>query len=184
MSDAEFGLLTSVFLWVYGGLSPFAGFLADRFQRSRVIIVSVFVWSAVTLLTSQAKTLHQLLFTRALMGISEACYLPAALALITDYHRGSTRSLATGLHLSGLMWVALSRDGRLARRATRLELPCFFGSACGRGLFHCCSLFVLRDPRRADVLPAIRATARKFFGCAAASVQPRIILFCCWFTGA
>jgi predicted MFS family arabinose efflux permease len=36
------------------------------------------------------------------MGISEACYIPAALALITDYHRTRTRSLATGLHMSGL----------------------------------------------------------------------------------
>lgn len=36
------------------------------------------------------------------MGISEACYIPAALALIVDYHRGPTRSLATGLHMSGV----------------------------------------------------------------------------------
>jgi MFS family permease len=36
------------------------------------------------------------------MGISEACYIPAALALITDYHKGATRSLATGIHMSGL----------------------------------------------------------------------------------
>ena len=41
MTDAQFGLLTSVFLWIYGILSPFAGYLADRFNRSRVIIVSL-----------------------------------------------------------------------------------------------------------------------------------------------
>jgi len=103
MTDAQFGLLTSVFLWVYGLLSPFAGFLADRFNRSRVIIVSLFVWSAVTWLTSHATTFEQLLATRALMGISEACYIPAALALIADYHRGHTRSLATGIHMAGIM---------------------------------------------------------------------------------
>lgn len=103
MTDAQFGLLTSVFLWIYGLLSPFAGYLADRFNRSRVIIVSLFVWSAVTWLTSYATTFEELLVTRALMGISEACYIPAGLALITDYHRGTTRSLATGIHMAGIM---------------------------------------------------------------------------------
>jgi len=103
MTDAQFGLLTSVFLWVYGLLSPFAGFLADKFNRSRVIIGSLFVWSLVTYLTSHATTFQELLATRALMGISEACYIPASLALISDYHRGSTRSLATGIHMSGIM---------------------------------------------------------------------------------
>ena len=43
-----------------------------------------------------------MLAARFLMGVSEACYIPAALALITDYHKGKTRSLATGLHMSGL----------------------------------------------------------------------------------
>ncbi|HMI02100.1 MAG TPA: MFS transporter [Pedobacter sp.] len=103
MTDAQFGLLTSVFLWVYGLLSPFAGFLADRFNRSHVIIASLFVWSIVTYLTAHATSFEELLVTRALMGVSEACYLPAALALITDYHKGGTRSLATGIHMGGVM---------------------------------------------------------------------------------
>ena len=102
MTDKQFGLLTSVFLWVYGALSPFAGFLADRFGRSRVIVVSLFCWSAITWLTGHAKTFDQLLCARALMGISEACYIPAGMALIMDYHRGPTRSLANGIHVSGV----------------------------------------------------------------------------------
>jgi len=102
MSDAQFGLLTSWFLWVYGLLSPFAGFLADRFSRTRLIIGSLLVWSILTWLTGHARTFDQLIVVRALMGISEAVYLPAALALIADYHRGSTRSFATGIHMTGL----------------------------------------------------------------------------------
>lgn len=103
MSDTQFGLLTSVFLWIYGLLSPGAGFLADRFSRSKVIIGSLFVWSVVTWLTSHATTFEELLLTRALMGVSEACYIPAALALIMDYHAGKTKSLATGIHMGGVM---------------------------------------------------------------------------------
>jgi MFS family permease len=103
MSNAQFGLLTSVFLWVYGLLSPFAGFLADRFNRSRVIIGSLLLWSLITVITAHVKTYEQLLLTRALMGISEACYIPAAAALIVDFHKGATRSRATGIHIAGIM---------------------------------------------------------------------------------
>ncbi len=103
MTEAQFGLLTSVFLWIYGLLSPLAGFLADHFSRSRVIIGSLLVWSAVTWLTAFATTFEELLATRVLMGISEACYIPASLALIVDYHKGSTRSLASGIHIAGIM---------------------------------------------------------------------------------
>jgi MFS family permease len=120
MTDAQFGLLTSVFLWVYGLLSPFGGFLADRFSRTGVVVGSLFVWSAVTWLTGHARTFDQLLVARALMGISEACYIPAALSLIADYHRGSTRSLATGVHMSGIMVGAAlgGLGGWLAERHT------------------------------------------------------------------
>ncbi len=102
VSDAELGLLTPAFLWVYGIFSPLVGFLADRRSRKKVILVSLIVWSVVTWLTGHAQSFSQLLIARALMGISEACYIPAALALIADYHNERTRSLATGLHQSGL----------------------------------------------------------------------------------
>ena len=103
MTETQFGLLTSVFLWVYGLLSPVGGFLADRLRRSHVILGSLFVWSIVTWMTAHATTFQELLATRALMGISEACYIPAALAFITDYHKGNTRSLAVGLHMVGVI---------------------------------------------------------------------------------
>lgn len=102
LSDAQFGLLTSVFLWSYGLLSPFGGFFADKYSRKKVIVFSVSIWSAVTLWTGFTSSFNEMLVARVFMGLSEACYIPAALALITDYHKGKTRSLATGLHMSGL----------------------------------------------------------------------------------
>ena len=101
MTDAQFGLLTSVFLWVYALFSPLAGFIADRFGKRRVIIGSLLIWSAVTWLTGHATSFSELIVTRALMGISEAFYIPAALSLIIDYHKGPTQSIATGVHLTG-----------------------------------------------------------------------------------
>lgn len=97
-TDANWGFMLGQFKWVYAFLSPFGGWLADRIGRRRVICGSLFAWSAVTWFTSQATTYDQLLWTRSLMGISEAFYIPAALALIADYHLGATRSRAVGLH--------------------------------------------------------------------------------------
>lgn len=102
LDDAQFGLLTSVFLWSYGILSPLGGFLADKYSRRGVIIFSVGVWSAATVWTGFVSSFEEMVAARIIMGISEAFYIPAGLALITDYHRGKTRSLATGLHFSGL----------------------------------------------------------------------------------
>ena len=101
-SDAQWGFVLASFKWVYAGLSPIGGFIADRFSRRRVIAGSLFVWSAVTWWTGHVHTYEQLVTARALMGVSEAFYIPAALALISDYHLGATRSRAVGLHQTGI----------------------------------------------------------------------------------
>jgi MFS transporter, Spinster family, sphingosine-1-phosphate transporter len=103
MSDVQLGLLGSVFLWVYGLSSPVAGYLGDRFRRKKVILWSLVIFSASTFATGMALARWHLLWLRGLLGISEALYLPAALALIADYHSSRTRSTAVGLHQTGLL---------------------------------------------------------------------------------
>ncbi|HEX3876158.1 MAG TPA: MFS transporter, partial [Bryobacteraceae bacterium] len=102
LDDFQLGLLSTVFLWVYGAASPFGGYLADRIGRKQILVLSLAIWTVVTLLTGCARNFPELLAARALMGLSEACYLPAALALIAELHSQNTRSLATGIHQSGL----------------------------------------------------------------------------------
>lgn len=97
-----FGALMAVFLWIYGIVSPFAGIVADRVSRKWLVVGSLFVWSAVTFLMGYAENFQQLYWLRALMGISEALYIPSALSLIADWHEGRSRSLAIGLHMTGL----------------------------------------------------------------------------------
>lgn len=98
----NFGRLMAVFLWIYGLMSPMAGLIADRINRKWLIIGSLGVWSFVTLTMGYATSFGQLFVLRAIMGISEALYMPAGLSLIADYHRGNTRSLAVGLHMTGI----------------------------------------------------------------------------------
>jgi MFS family permease len=102
IDHGRFGLFSTVFLLVYGICSPFAGYLADRVGRKPVIISSLAIWSAATLLTGYVTEYWQMITARIMLGVSEAFYMPAAVALIVDYHEGRTRSRATGLHLSGV----------------------------------------------------------------------------------
>ena len=164
MSDAQFGLLTSGFLWVYAFASPFAGFFADRFSRRLVIIISLFAWSVITWLTAYVKTFEQFLVLRTLLGLSQACYIPAAVALIIDFHRGPTRALAAGIHVTGMVaGSALGGvGGWLAAEYGWSHAYIIIGVPnLALGVLLC---FTLRDPPREGVgepaaggtLPAIR----------------------------
>lgn len=103
LNKAEaFGALMAIFLWIYGFVSPVAGAVADRVSRKWLVVCSLFVWSGVTFLMGSAENFHQLYWLRAVMGISEALYIPSALSLIADWHEGKSRSLAIGIHMTGL----------------------------------------------------------------------------------
>lgn len=103
LRNAEaFGALMAIFLWVYGIASPFSGAVADRISRKWLIVGSLGVWSGVTYAMGYCNDFHQLMWLRGIMGISEALYIPSALSLIADYFTGKGRSLAIGLHMTGL----------------------------------------------------------------------------------
>ena len=103
LAKAEnFGLLMAIFLWIYALMSPISGIIADRTNRKNMIVCSLFIWSGVTMAMGYATTFNQIYVLRAIMGFSEAFYIPAALSLIADYHQGSTRSFAIGIHTTGI----------------------------------------------------------------------------------
>jgi len=101
-SATNFGYLMGIFLWVYGFMSPVSGIIADKVNRKWLIVISLFVWSGVTYGMGYAKNFHEIYWLRAIMGISEALYIPAGLSLIADFHTEKTRSLAIGIHMTGL----------------------------------------------------------------------------------
>ena len=148
--EANWGKILALFKWVYAILSPIGGYIADRYSRRYVIVGSLFVWSGVTWMTGHVTTYEQMLATRALMGMSEAFYIPAALALIADFHMGPTRSRAVGAHQMGIYLgvIAGGFSGYIA------DDPNFgwrwaFG-ACGLiGVLYAFPLlFFIRDPQR------------------------------------
>jgi MFS transporter, ACS family, D-galactonate transporter len=102
VSATNFGRLMAVFLWIYAFMSPVSGMIADRLNRKWLIVISLIVWSGVTVAMGYANSMNQLYILRAVMGVSEAFYVPAGLSLIADYHQGKTRSMAIGFHTSGI----------------------------------------------------------------------------------
>lgn len=150
-SDAEWGFVLASFKWVYAFLSPVGGYIADRFSRRHVIVASLLAWSAVTWWTGHVGSYHELVAARALMGVSEAFYIPAALALITDYHFGRTRSRAVGIHQTGIyLGLILGGFAGHVADAPGLGWRWAFSAAGVAGIVYAAPLFLLlRNPARA-----------------------------------
>mgnify|MGYP003335802696 CR=1 FL=1 len=162
-TDAQWGFVLACFKWVYAALSPVGGFIADRFSRRLVIATSLFAWSIVTWATGHVTSYEGLVATRALMGVSEAFYIPAALALIADFHAGPTRSRAVGIHQTGIyLGLILGGFAGYVADAPSLGWRWAFDAGGLVGVLYAVPLFfLLRDPPRpADGKPrATPATA-------------------------
>jgi len=164
VTETKFGLLTSAFLWVYAVVNPLGGFLADRFSRSWMIVASMAGWATITWLTSFVHSFEQLLVLRMLFGMCAAFNLSAGLSLVCDYHRGATRSLATGIHNAGYtIGIALgSLSGALADwRGWRFVFSVVGLAAMAYCVVVACLLRDLpredrKDGEPAEVLPRIR----------------------------
>ncbi len=161
MSDVELGAIGSFFLLSYACGSPFAGLLADRRSRSRLVTISLLSWSVVTAASGLSSNSGQLLFARVLLGLAECLYLPAAIALIADYHGVASRALAMGIHVAGLsfgMIVGGTLGGYLGQTfGWRVMFFCLGGAGMAMALL--CH-FVLAD--KGPLSSPARVTATPF----------------------
>jgi MFS family permease len=100
--DFQLGIIGSAFAWIYAAVAPFAGIAADRTSRKRLIIAACIIWSFFTLATAWCGNFSSFVTVRALTGLAETFYFPAAMALISDFHAPATRSRAMSLHQSAV----------------------------------------------------------------------------------
>lgn len=182
-SAANFGYLMAVFLWIYGLMSPAAGLIADKLNRKWLIVGSLFVWSLVTYAMSHATTFNQLYILRALMGISEALYIPAGLAMIAEYHSPKTRSLAIGIHMTGI-YAGQALGGFGATVAHHFSWQYTFSIFGLIGMLYSFVLvFFLKDKRNRPsaqerVLPQSRMSLLKGLPLLLTNASFWVILFC------
>ena len=149
----------SVFLWIYAIMSPISGIIGDRLNRKWLIVGSLFVWSSVTLLMGFATTYNEVMVLRALMGVSEALYMPAGLSLIADYHQGKSCSLAVGIHMTGL-YVGQAIGGFGATVAAAFSWHTAFFSFGLIGVVYALILIVfLHEKRRQPAAPIDKTDA-------------------------
>jgi MFS family permease len=176
-TEKNWGFMLGQFKWVYAFLSPIGGYIADRSSRRVTICASLFVWSAVTWWTGHVYSFNDLILARSLMGISEAFYMPAALALIADYHSGHTRSRAVGLHQMAIYCgVIVGGFGGHVADAPMLGWRIAF-DACGMfGMFYTVPLvMLLRDaPVRDEIVESATIESRRPFAERKATLVSRV----------
>jgi MFS family permease len=143
MTDLQIGLTATVFLWTYALLSPLAGYLGDRFSRRTVLLVSITSWNVVTILSGLATSPWHLITLRMLVATAQVCYMPTALAFLTDFHDQKTQGKGIGLYQVGAYVGIFLAGFPAAYVATHLGWRMMFLLSGGTGLVCAALLFTL-----------------------------------------
>jgi MFS family permease len=149
LNDAQLGVAGGAFMWAYALFGPAAGWLGDRVSRKRLILGALIFWSCFTAATALAQNFWQLTACRALGGLGEAFYFPAAMSLLSDYHGRATRSRAMALHQSGVYAGTIAGGGAAGwfGQYYGWRAPFWWFGALGIGLA-AILFFLLREPER------------------------------------
>jgi MFS transporter, Spinster family, sphingosine-1-phosphate transporter len=108
LNDFKFGLLAGSFMIVYTIMTPFVGWVGDRYSRRKILAFGVGLWSLATVGTTFSRDFYHMCFWRALLGVGEASYGSVAPALISDLFPRRLRG-----RVMGLFYLALPVGGAL-----------------------------------------------------------------------
>lgn len=149
LSNVQLGIVAGAFMWVYAAFGPIAGLIGDRLSRKSLILGGFFFWSVVTIATALSTQYWHLVLFRALEGLGEAFYFPAAMSMVADYHGPRTRSRAMAIHQSSVY------AGTIAGGTVAGVMGQFYGWRSGFYLFGTAGValavllfFFLREPER------------------------------------
>ncbi|GEM_PF-1588278 len=151
LSEAEFGLLWTLFTVGYIASAPFVGFFTDRYRRPRIFAVCIAIWSLATISSGFAATKPVLYVSRVLIGIGEAGCLIIGPSLISEFFERRVRGRALSTFYLGLP---------LGGMAGYVVGGLFENFWSWRGAFLCAGLpglllsaviWTLRDPPRGSV---------------------------------
>ncbi|MBV8715106.1 MAG: MFS transporter [Chloroflexi bacterium] len=148
LSDFNVGLLGSAFTLVYALAALPFGLWADRGARRVVIGAGVALWSVATLVTGLTSNFLQLFTTRAVLGIGEASYYPAATSLLGDFFPRKVRGRIMAIWSVGSAFgiaAGFAGGGLIAARFG--WRPAFFVTAAP-GLVLAFLAFRVREPLR------------------------------------
>jgi MFS family permease len=164
LTDAEGGLLQSVFIVTYSLVSPLAGWLGDRHPRLPLAAVGVLVWSAATVASGLAPTFALLLLARAVIGVGEASYAVVTPSLLSDYYPAEQRGWALAVFYAAIpAGTALGYVvGGAVGEAFGWRAAFFIAGAPGAVLG--LALLFLREPRRGALDAAGPAATPLAFG--------------------
>ena len=102
LSDVEIGMLTGfAFALFYGTAGIGISWLADRYNRKRIIALSMVAWSLMTAVTGAAQNFWQLFLARIGVGVGESGAIPVSHSIIGDYFRPRQRSAVLAVFTSG-----------------------------------------------------------------------------------
>ncbi len=108
IDDFRYAVLAVSFMIVYTIVSPFMGWLGDRYDRRMLLAGGVGLWSFATVGTAFSNDFYHIFFWRALLGVGEASYGVIAPSLLADLFPVKQRGRAMGVY-----YLALPLGGAL-----------------------------------------------------------------------
>lgn len=101
LTDADYAIITTTFLWTYAIAYAFSGYLVDRLGTRNSFLIFVSGWSIANMLHALARGLTSLAICRGFLAMMEPANFPAGLKAVSEWFPMRERALAVGIFNSG-----------------------------------------------------------------------------------